>query len=69
MNEVQTRPCPKCGKAMIEEEKFPGVWSCPDFKVTNDRKPFRVRCPGMEVTEEAAEAFDKECRRLVAESN
>lgn len=63
-------PCLKCGKTMIEERKFPGMWSCPDYKVAlNDRPPFRFKCTGSHLTDAGAEAFDAELHRQYAIRN
>jgi hypothetical protein len=62
--------CPKCGKPMVEQPKFPGLWMCPDGKIfLNDSPPFRRLCEGMELTDEGAELFDAELRRQWSERN
>lgn len=59
------RPCPKCGKPMVEAPKFPGLWQCPDYRVRlNDVPPFEFKCTGMELTREGAEALEVEILRL-----
>ncbi len=55
---------------MVEESGFPGLWRCPDYgPPLNDAPPYKYKCRGMEITEEGAEAFDRECQRLFAERN
>ena len=65
------KPCPKCGKPMLEEPKWPGLWRCPDYSapINTDGPPFFYKCRGMEVTEEASEAFHNEMHRIIAERN
>lgn len=60
--------CPKCGKAMVECSKFPGLWRCVDnLKPLNDAPPYRFACTGMELTPEAYQAFEAELQRLADE--
>lgn len=57
--------CPKCGKAMIEEPKFPGLWQCEDYRnPINASPPYQFRCNGMVLTEEGQKAFEAELLRL-----
>lgn len=52
--------CPKCGKPMIENPKWRGQWSCPDYrKALNDAPPFEYKCTGMTITQSGADAFDE----------
>lgn len=68
MNEAHL--CPKCGKEMREEPRFPGLWCCPDYKIRlNERPPYQFKCNGTEVTEAGVKAFDAECRRQFLERN
>lgn len=42
------KPCPKCGKPMVEAPKFPGLWQCPDYRTPiNDGPPFEFKCRGI----------------------
>lgn len=53
--------CPKCGKAMEEAPKWPGMWSCPDYKnALNDSPPFRYKCTGSKLTDEGADLLESE---------
>ncbi len=62
--------CPKCGKPMSELPMIPGAWQCPDYSTPlNDVPPFRFKCTGMEFTDEAVDAFDREIMKLIAERN
>lgn len=62
--------CPQCGKTMTENPTWPGLWECPDSKIRlNDSAPFRWKCRGREFTQQAVDAFDAECRRIIAERN
>ncbi len=55
---------------MEEEPGWPGLWRCPDNKVRlNDAPPFRWKCNGKEITEEAVEAFEDAYAKLIAERN
>ena len=65
------KPCPECGKPLDEQEGWPGLWKCPDYTCINpdDGPPFEFKCRGMEVTDEAADAFDDAVLRLIAERN
>lgn len=64
------KPCPKCGRPMAEETQFPGLWTCPGYKVRlNDKAPFRFECTGMELTEAGAEAFADEVMRVWTEKH
>jgi hypothetical protein len=64
------RICPECGKLMVEEKKWPGLFVCPDNKIRlNDSPPFRFKCTGMEVTDEAVEQFDRAIWKLYVERN
>ena len=64
------KPCPLCGKPMVEQESFPGLWTCPDYaKPLNDRAPFEYKCTGAEATPEACEAFKAEVMRIICERN
>lgn len=50
--------CPKCGKPMVEQSDWKGMWMCPDYVPAgpvNTAPPFK--CTGAEMTEEGAEAF------------
>lgn len=65
MSIIQTKPCPKCGKPMTEQVKFPGLWACPDYsEPLNDAPPFRYRCEGITLTEAGAVAFEAELLRV-----
>jgi hypothetical protein len=65
-----TRPCPECGKPMIEEPEWKGLWTCPDSKIKlNDAPPFRFKCDGKELTNEGVEVFETEYIRLIAQLN
>lgn len=56
--------CPKCGKPMPEEAKMKGVYMCPDYKVRlNDAPPYRFKCTGLHVTDQAGVEFQKELRK------
>ena len=56
--------CPKCGKEMSEEPKFPGLWTCPDSKIRlNDEAPFKFKCDGIKLTVDGAVAFEDELHR------
>lgn len=64
---LEVRMCPKCGKPMDEQPKFPGLWVCEDGKIPlNDAPPFRFKCDGLELTNEGARALHTEILRLHA---
>lgn len=64
------KPCPICGKPMGEEPYFPGLWTCPDYKIpVNDSPPYEFKCTGSEMTQVAVDALDRELHRLWAERN
>jgi len=66
----QEAVCPVCGKEMVEEAEFPGLWVCVDGKVPiNHEPPYQWKCRGMVMTEEGAEAFEKELYRQFVERN
>lgn len=70
MEANQPRLCPKCGKTLAEERKFPGLWTCPDSKILlNDARPFRYKCDGMHLTDDGARAFGEELNREHARRN
>ena len=55
---------------MSEAQKFPGLWTCPDFSTPlNDSPPYRYACTGMEVTDAGLEAFEQECLKLLIQRN
>lgn len=62
--------CPKCGKQMSEQKKWPGLWTCPDFNSPiNDKPPYRFKCTGMEIEDRAAAAFEAACWEIIQKSN
>jgi len=62
--------CPKCQKPMIENPKWPGQWSCPDYKkALNDRPPFRFKCTGQHLTEEGEALFEDALLKAQASRN
>ncbi len=55
---------------MIENPKWKGQWSCPDYRVAlNDKPPFEYLCTGMEITGEGAALFDKAALKLIIANN
>lgn len=62
-------PCPLCGKPMIKNPEWPGMWKCPDYVAVNTRPPFEFKCKGLEATDEAVEEFEKVCQQVLAEMN
>lgn len=56
---------------MEEAPKWPGLWMCPDYKnsIGRDGERFLYKCQGMEITEEAANEFDKAVLKVICESN
>ena len=62
--------CPKCGKLMAEEPKFPGLWVCPDGKKRLTAvPPYLFKCSGMFLTEAGQRQFDAELWRQHTEQN
>jgi ribosomal protein L37AE/L43A len=62
--------CPKCGKPMVEQLEFPGLWICPDFvEPINFAPPFKYKCDGMEMEDRAARDFQTEIEKQIAERN
>lgn len=60
----QTHPCPNCGKPMIEAPKFPGLWTCQDFRQPlNAGPPYRYRCTGSELMTQGANTLERELTR------
>jgi hypothetical protein len=60
------KPCPDCGKPMIEAQSWPGLWLCSDSQEPiNDSPPYRYACPGMEITKAGMELFRAEFRRVI----
>lgn len=66
----ETVLCPNCGKVMGQEPAWPGLWSCPDYKVRlNDSPPFQFKCTGMILTDAGAALFDMELHKVYVERN
>lgn len=67
----QDHPCPKCGKPMIEQPKWEGLWTCPDYQkpIGKRGKVFVYKCTGMKILKKGVQAFDREVEKLIAESN
>lgn len=56
---TESHKCPYCGKAMSEQPKFPGLWTCPDYvNPLNESPPFEYKCTGIELTKEGEDNFD-----------
>jgi len=55
---------------MEENPEWPGLFLCPDGKIIlNDTPPVERKCTGISITQEAADAFDAECLRIIALRN
>ncbi len=68
----EQKRCPKCGKTMTEEPNFLGLWRCADSKIClnpNDGPPFKFKCDGNLITQQACDDFEAECMRIHAERN
>ena len=62
--------CPKCGKEMVEQEQWPGLWICVDYKdAINFKPPFKYKCTGMIAEEPAVSAFEMEILKQISERN
>jgi ribosomal protein L37AE/L43A len=63
------KECPKCGKALVEQKKFPGLWVCVDYVTTDTKPPYRYKCNGMRITRKAAKDFRQELNKQICERN
>ena len=63
------KKCPKCGKAMVEKKKFPGLWMCVDYVTTDTQPPFQYKCHGMRISRKAIIAFSGEIEKIIRERN
>lgn len=62
--------CNKCGKEMLEQEQWPGLWICPDYEVAiNFKPPFKFKCTGMMAEKFAADDFATELMKRICERN
>lgn len=62
--------CPKCGKAMSENPKWPGYWRCPDYAIPlNDSPPYRFKCDGSHLTDQGVRLFDEALHKEHAKQN
>ena len=67
---VDLHLCPLCGRTMIEEPEWPGLWVCPGNRVRlNDSPPYRFECLGSVFTDQAVVVFEAELNRLLSEGN
>lgn len=70
MSEEQKHICPQCGKPMVENPQWLGVWFCPDYiEPINDRAPFKYKCEGLEISDAAADECDADFMRMLCQRN
>lgn len=64
------KKCPKCGKQLVEQKKWRGLWICPDYNTPiNATAPFKYKCTGMHITKKGRESFDKAALLIFSSRN